>query len=61
MSEVVIYTVSAIFLYFLADGILKFLESIHGAQIPYRSFVFFGIILSLALMLFQILKLVLQS
>jgi hypothetical protein len=61
MTEVVIYTLSAIALYFMADAALNLLESIHGEPIPHRNIVFFVIILSLALMLFQAIKMVLAG
>ncbi|MDP6026467.1 MAG: hypothetical protein QF715_02565 [Pseudomonadales bacterium] len=40
MTEVVIYTLSAIALYFMADAALNLLESIHGEPIPHRNIVF---------------------
>ncbi|MBP17884.1 MAG: hypothetical protein CMQ21_03220 [Gammaproteobacteria bacterium] len=61
MTEVVIYTLSAIALYFMADAALNLLESIHGEPIPHRNIVFFVIILSLALMWFQAIKMVLAG
>ena len=61
MTEVIIYTVSAIALYFLADAVLNLLETMHGEPVPYRNIVFFAIILGLTLMLFQIIKLILAA
>lgn len=57
MMEIILFTVSGIFLYVLADAVLKFIESLHGEPIPHRSLIFFVIIFFMAIILFQILQL----
>ncbi len=61
MTEILIYTASGILLYMLADAALKYLESLHGEPIPYRSAVFFVIIFMLAMILFQVIQLILNG
>ncbi len=61
MTEIIIYTVSGILLYFLADAALNLLESMHGEPIPYRNVVFFVIILLMAIVLFQGLQMLLKG
>ena len=56
--EVIIYTVCGIFLYVLADAALDRIEALHGDPIPHRNVVFFVIILFLALILFQVVRLI---
>lgn len=55
--EILLFTVCGIALYFGADAALNLLESLHGEPIPYRSIVFFVIILIMALILFQAIQL----
>ena len=59
MTEILIYTVSGIVLYVLADGVLGALESLHGEPLPYRSAIFFVVIFMMAMILFQGLRLLL--
>jgi len=47
--EIVYYTLTAVALYFVADWLLDRLEKTLGRRLEYRSLVFFGIILALAL------------
>ena len=47
--EILYYTVTAVVLYFLADWLLDRLERALGRRLEYRSLIFFGIILGLAL------------
>jgi hypothetical protein len=56
MTEILIYTAVGIVLYFAADAALRFIESMHGEPIPHRSIIFFGIILVMAIISFQIIK-----
>lgn len=58
MTEILIYTGSGILLYVLADAALKYIESLHGEPIPYRSVVFFVIIFLFAIILFQMINLI---
>lgn len=57
MMEIILFTVSGIFLYVLADALLNFIESLHGESIPHRNVIFFVIIFFMAIILFQILQL----
>ena len=57
MTEILIYTASGILLYFSADAALRFIEKVHGEPIPNRNIVFFGIILVMAIILFQLIAL----
>lgn len=51
--EMFYYTAAGIFLYLIADAILNRIEYARGARLPYRSMVFFAIILILTLILFS--------
>lgn len=54
--EIILFTVSGIFLYVVADAALNFIESQHGEPIPHRNLIFFVIIFFMAIMLFQIMQ-----
>lgn len=56
--EVILYTVSGILLYILADAALDRIEALHGEPIPHRNLVFFVIIFFLALILFQVVRMI---
>lgn len=56
MTEILLYTISGIVLYVIADAILKFIESRYDEPLQYRSVIFFGIILTLALILFAAVR-----
>ena len=58
MTEIFIYTASGILLYILADAALKYIESMHGEPIPHRCLVFFVIIFMMAMILFQLIRLI---
>ena len=58
MTEILIYTASGILLYVLAEAVLDYIESLHGEPIPYRSLVFFVIIFMMAMILFQIIRMI---
>lgn len=61
MMEVVIFTLNAIVVYFVADWIIRAMESKKGGAIKYRQVIFFVIFLSLALLSFNVLKTLLTS
>jgi DMSO/TMAO reductase YedYZ heme-binding membrane subunit len=61
MSQVLLFTVVAIGLYFLTDWILRVVEERRGAPLPNRSLIFFVIILVLAVTSFEIIQRVLQG
>jgi len=46
----------AIVLYFVADRLLRLIESVAGRVLEYRSLVFFGLLLTLALGTFAIIR-----
>ncbi len=54
--EMVLYTVIAVVLYLVSDRILSYLESMYGKVLPYRSVIFFVIILILAVSVFSVME-----
>ncbi len=61
MFEILVFTLNAIVIYFLADWILRQIEARRGEVLKQRQLVFFAIILVLAVVSFRILKVVLSS
>jgi hypothetical protein len=61
MTEILIFTLNAIVIYFLADWILRMIEAKRGELVKQRQVVFFAIILVLALISFRLLKILLTS
>jgi hypothetical protein len=61
MLEILVFTLNAIIVYFLADWILRQIEARRGAVLKNRQVVFFVIILTLALISFQFLKAILTA
>lgn len=55
--EVVYYTIVAIILYVAADRILNRIEVAAGKRHKYRSLIFFGILMTLALTSFAFIRL----
>ena len=54
--EIAYFTLAAIVLYFAADAILEWIERLRGARLENRQFVFFAIILPLALAAFALIR-----
>jgi len=54
--EIIYFTLVGIGLYFASDWILDRIETARGARFEYRSIIFFGIILVLALASFQLIN-----
>jgi hypothetical protein len=54
--EIVLFTLTAIVVYFAADRILNYIEVRRGARFEHRSIIFFFIILVLALGLFEVMQ-----
>jgi len=54
--ESLYFVVVAVILYFGADWILKRIEAAAGRHFKYRSFVFFGVLLTLALVSFALIR-----
>jgi len=55
MMQMVYFTLIAIGLYFFSDWLLDRIETARGARFKNRQLVFFGIILLLALITFQLI------
>ncbi|MDA0788096.1 MAG: hypothetical protein O2780_01410 [Proteobacteria bacterium] len=56
MTEMLLYTAAGIVLYVISDAVLRFIESRYDEPLQYRSVIFFGIILALALILFAVIR-----
>lgn len=56
MSEVILFTLVAVGLYFASDALLDWIERRRGARFENRQVVFFAIILVLALVSFTLLR-----
>ncbi len=54
--DAVYFTLAAVALYFVSDRILERIEAARGARLEHRSLVFFGILLSLALIGFAAIR-----
>lgn len=53
--QYVYFTIIAVVLYVVADKILQRIETSRGARLPYRSLVFFAILLPLAIFAFKLI------
>jgi len=56
MVEILVFTLNAIFIYFLADWIVRMIEARRGEVLKNRQIVFFAVILVLALVTFRLLR-----
>ncbi len=56
MMQSLYFVVVAVMLYFGADWILNRIEAAAGRRLEYRSFVFFAILLTLALVSFAVIR-----
>jgi len=56
MVEISYFTLAAVLLYFISDWILNQIEKSKGERLPNRSFVFFGIILVLSVITFNLIE-----
>jgi len=56
MSDLVLFTLNAIVIYFLSDWILRQIERQRGGVLKQRQVVFFVIFLALALLSFSVLR-----
>ena len=59
MTEILVFTLNAIVIYFLADWIVCMIEAKRGEIFKQRQVVFFAVILVLALVTFRLLRLLL--
>ena len=56
MTEILIFTLNAIFVYLFSDWIIRTIEEKRGEALKYRQVVFFAVFLTLVLVTFQILR-----
>ena len=61
MIEILVFTLTAAFLYLFSDWLLRFIELQRGAPLKNRSVVFFAIIMVLALVSFELLPVLLKK
>ena len=61
MSEILLFTLNAIVIYFLADWIVRMIEARRGEVLKQRQIVFFAVFLVLALVTFRLLRILLTS
>lgn len=61
MMEILVFTLNAIVIYFLADWIIKLIEARRGEVLKQRQAVFFVVFLGLALLSFNLLRMVLTT
>ena len=59
--EILIFTLNAIFIYFVADWIVRMIEIKRGEVLKQRQIVFFVVILGLALITFRLLRILLSA
>ena len=59
--EILVFTLNAIVVYFLADWIVRMIETRRGEALKRRQVVFFAVILVLALISFRLLRTLLGS
>ena len=59
--EILIFTLNAIIIYFVADWIVRTIEAKRGVAFQQRQVVFFAVILVLALVTFRLLRILLTS
>jgi hypothetical protein len=61
MIEILIFTLNAILIYFVADWIVRMIEARRGEVLKQRQIVFFAVFLVLALVTFRLLRILLTS
>ena len=61
MAQVLLFTVVAIGLYFLADWVLRMIEERRGEPLPNRNIIYFVVIFVLAVTSFEVIQRVLQG
>ena len=57
--EIILFTGVGIVLYLLCDRLLALLEKMHGEPLPARNVIFFGLILTLSLSTFSLMRILL--
>ena len=61
ITEILVFTLNAIVIYFLADWIVRMIEAKRGEVLKQRQIVFFAVFLVLALITFRLLRELLTS
>jgi hypothetical protein len=61
MMEIIVFTLNAVVVYFLADWIIHLIEVKKGDNLKHRQAIFFVVFLSLALLSFNLLRSLLTS
>ena len=61
MIAILIFTLNAILIYFVADWIVRMIEARRGEVLKQRQIVFFAVFLVLALVTFRLLRILLTS
>ncbi len=61
MSELLLFSINAIVIYLVSDGLVRFLERRRGAVLKQRQVIFFFIFLGLALVSFTFLRMLLEQ
>ena len=56
MTDLILFTLNAIVIYFVSDWLVRLIEKRRGGAIKQRQVIFFIIFLSLALISFRLLK-----
>jgi len=56
MSDLILFSLNAIVIYLVSDGLLRLLERRQGHVLKYRQVVFFVIFLALAMVSFSVLR-----
>lgn len=59
MLQIILFSIVAIALYFLADTILRWIESRRGETLKYRQIIFFALLLSSTLLSFSAIRAIL--
>jgi hypothetical protein len=58
--EIILFTGVGIVLYLVCDRLLSLLEKMHGEPLPARNVIFFGLILTLSLSTFGLMRILLH-
>ncbi len=61
MTDLVLFTLNAIVIYFVSDWLVRLIEKRRGGVMKQRQIIFFVIFLSLALISFRFLKILLGA
>ena len=61
MTQILLFTVVAVGLYFLADWVVRLIEERRGEPLPNRNLVYFVVIFVLAVTSFQVIQRILEG